>query len=360
MPRPLAALIDITALRHNLAVAKSHSPNSKILAVIKANAYGHGLASGLRAFSAADGLGLVEMDGAVRLREMGWKKTLVLLEGFFDEGDLHAGAEHQLDFSVHCIEQVRLLEKTKLAGAVDIHLQMNSGMNRLGFDPLAYAAAYARLRAIPAVRRIILMTHFANADGMPAPHLPVTEQVRRFSAGILGLEGETSLSNSGAILLHPELASDWVRPGIMLYGGTPGGKTAQEFGLLPGMTLSSEIIGIQELSVGEAVGYGSRFVARQPTRIGVVACGYADGYPRHAPDGTPVLVDGIRTQLIGRVSMDMLTVDLTAMPDAQIGSVVTLWGNGLPIDDVAKASGTIGYELMCAVAPRVPMTEFDV
>ena len=209
------------------------------------------------------------------------------------------------------------------------------------------------------------MTHFANSDELEHPRLTMAEQVRRFRLGADGLAGERSLSNSGGVLHQAAifggqagaLQSDWVRPGIMLYGGTPGGRPAKEFGLLPTMTLKSEIIGIQQLEAGDSVGYGSRFQAPGPMAVGVVACGYADGYPRSAPHGTPVIVDGVRTTLVGRVSMDMMTVDLTPIANAHVGSKVTLWGDGLPIDEVAHAAGTIGYELMCALAPRVRVRE---
>jgi alanine racemase len=238
---------------------------------------------------------------------------------------------------------------------------MNTGMNRLGFRPEEFAAAYRRLRAIPGIRNITLMTHFANADELEHPRLSIAEQVRRFRLGASGLPGERSLSNSGGVLhtaeLVQDLASDWVRPGIMLYGGTPGGRSARDYGLLPTMTLKSEIIGMQRLEPGDSVGYGSRFQAETPMTVGIVACGYADGYPRHAEHGTPVLVDGIRTTLVGRVSMDMMAVDLSPIPNARVGSKVTLWGDGLPIDEVAHAAGTIGYELMCALAPRVRVAE---
>jgi len=311
----------------------------------------------MHAFSDADGLALIEVDAAVRLREAGWTKPVLLLEGFFEPADLPVCATHGIQFAVHCSEQIDMLEKANLPAAVDVHLKLNSGMNRLGFAPEAYKDAHARLRSIDAVRSTTLMTHFANADDPANEGLPLSEQVRRFERAAEGVPGARSLANSAAVLTHPDLACDWVRPGIMLYGGTPGGRSAREFGLKPAMTLTSEIIGIQHIDAGEAVGYGSHFIAQKPTTIGVVACGYADGYPRHAPSGTPIIVDGHRTVLAGRVSMDMITVDLTGIPGARVGSKVELWGNTLPIDEVATAAGTIGYELMCAIAPRVRVVE---
>jgi alanine racemase len=357
MPRPLVATIDIAALQANLAVAKKSAPNSKVLAVVKANAYGHGLARAIRGFAAADGLGLIELEGAVKLREMGWQKSILLLEGFFEPADLATVIDYRLEVVIHCIEQVEMLEQAGLASTIDVHLKMNSGMNRLGFKPEAFRAAYSRLRAIDAVRNITLMTHFANAENATHCALPMSEQVRRFGSTAEGLPGSRSLSNSAANLLHAETAADWVRPGIMLYGGSPGGKTAAEFGLLPAMTLRSKIIGIQHIAAGEVVGYGSLFVTDTPMKIGVAACGYADGYPRHAPTGTPIVVDSVRTRIVGRVSMDMIMVDLTPVPHARVGSSVTLWGKDLPIDEVAHAAGTIGYELMCGLAQRVRVTE---
>lgn len=357
MPRPLVASIHLAAMQHNLSVAKRCAPESKVWAVIKANAYGHGLARGMRAFADADGLALIEVDNAASLREMGWNKPILLLEGFFDEADLEVVSRSRLEVAVHCNEQIEMLERAQLEAPVNVHLKMNSGMNRLGFLPEQYAAAHARLRAIPVIGHITLMTHFANADDAANPGMPLAEQIRRFRQVTEQLPGERSMANSAAVLTEPGLAADWVRPGIMLYGGTPGGKTAEEFGLKPAMTLESEIIGIQFVKQGDAVGYGSRFVADKPMPVGVIACGYADGYPRHAPGGTPVIVDGHMAGIVGRVSMDMITVDLSRVPAAHVGSKVTLWGEALPIDEVANAAGTIGYELMCALAPRVRVLE---
>ncbi|MDN2709253.1 alanine racemase [Janthinobacterium sp. SUN118] len=362
MPRPLIATIHLDAMQHNLARARACAQGAKVWAVVKANAYGHGLERAMRGFAQADGLALVEVDYAVRLRELGWTKPILLLEGFFDASDLPVMAQYGLSGSVHCVEQIAMLEAARLPRPIDVQLKMNTGMNRLGFTPQAVAAAYARLRAMPHVGTITLMTHFANADEAAPTRMPLAQQMLRFEAGAasIGTPLPRSLCNSAGLLLH-RLDSDWVRPGIMLYGGTPsgapGGTSAQAFGLLPTMTLRSSIIGIQDIAAGEVVGYGSRYEAAGNVKVGVVACGYADGYPRHAPEGTPVLVDGVRTVLIGRVSMDMLMVDLTPVPGARVGSSVTLWGQGMPIDEVALAAGTIGYELMCALAPRVPVTE---
>ncbi|RJX30964.1 MAG: alanine racemase [Oxalobacter sp.] len=357
MSRPLVAVIDSAALQHNFSVVRALVPQAKSFCVVKANAYGHGLDCAARAFSASDGLALIEIENAVHLREKGWKKPIVLLEGFFDPQDIQTIAQHNLELTVHCPEQIDMLARAKQDVPLVVHLKMNTGMNRLGFKPKAWRAAYDRLRAISAVRSIKFMTHFANAEIASGAHMPIAEQVQRFQQETTGLSGELNLSNSAAILLHPELKTDWVRPGIMLYGGTPGGKTAEAYGLKPAMTLKSEIIAIQQIDKGDAIGYGSIFVADRPMKIGVVACGYADGYPRRAPDGTPILVDGVRTRLVGRVSMDMMTVDLTPVPNARVGSPVTVWGEGMPIEEVANASGTVGYELMCALSLRVRVEE---
>lgn len=361
MSRPLLATIDISALRHNLAVARRCAPQSKIWAVVKANAYGHGLVRGMRGFADADGMALIEIEGAARLRELGWQKPILLLEGVFELADMQAVAQHRLDIAIHCDEQIRMLEESGVRGPVDVHVKLNTGMNRLGFRPQALPAVYARLRAIPAVGRIGMLTHFANAEDAANAGMPLAEQLARFARATEGLDGPRSLSNSAGILLHPEAQAlaDWIRPGVMLYGATPGARSAEGFGLRPAMSLTSRIIGVQQIAAGDAVGYGSRFIANGPMTVGVVACGYADGYPRHAPSGTPVLVDGVRSRLLGTVSMDMISVDLSGIPGAGIGSAVTLWGEGLLIDEVANAAGTVGYELMCALAQRVRVVERD-
>jgi alanine racemase len=353
MSRPLSAIIDIDAMQFNLALAKSCVPKSKAWAVVKANAYGHGLDNSMRGFAGADGLALIELESAVRLREMGWTKPILLLEGFFHSRDLKILNEYRLETVVHCREQLEVLEASAEAFELVAHLKMNSGMNRLGFKPDGFRPAFDRLSACANVKKISLMTHFANAELAAHERLSANEQMSVFNEASRNLPGERSCSNSAAILVHSEIQADWIRPGIMLYGASPGGRTAAEFGLKPTMRLESEIIGIQNVVQGESIGYGSLFVADRPMKIGVVACGYADGYPRHASTGTPVLVEGKRTRVLGRVSMDMMNVDLTSIPEAHSGSKVVLWGDSLPIDEVANAAGTIGYELMCALTPRV-------
>jgi alanine racemase len=357
MPRPLVATIRLAALRHNFEIARRQTPLAKIWAVVKANGYGHGLERVMRGFDSADGLALIEPEGALYLRELGWGKPILLLEGCFDAADMALAARHQFDLTIHCVDQLDLFEQTPISAPLHIHLKMNSGMNRLGFTPADFVLAYQRLRNHPAVASLTLMTHFANADVEDSTAVSVSDQMQVFSAVCSTLDGIWSVSNSAAGLRHPDLRSDWVRPGIMLYGASPGTFAASDVALQPAMTLRSKLIGIQQLAIGDAVGYGSRFVAAAPMKIGVVACGYADGYPRHAPSGTPILVDGIMTRVVGNISMDMLMVDLSPIPDARIGSNVILWGDGLPIDQVARAAGTIGYELMCAIAARVRVVE---
>jgi alanine racemase len=338
-------------MRSNLAVAKAMMPGARVWAVVKADAYGHGLVNAFNAFTHADGLSLVELDRAIGLRELGWQKPLMMMEGLFSVDELPIFQQHQLQPVIHNPAQLDMLQHAS-GEPLHVHLKVNSGMNRLGFAPEQVQAAYQRLRSMPAVSGISLLTHFANAEN-PSAVLTPQRQLQRFDECTQGINAELSLSNSAAVLLQPQIACDWIRPGVMLYGGSPGGRTAQDFGLKPAMTLTSELISVQQLHAGDSVGYGSLFTAEQAMRVGIVACGYADGYPRHAPTGTPILVDGLRTRMLGRVSMDMLSVDLTPLPAADIGSKVTLWGDGLPIDEVASAAGTISYELMCAIAPRV-------
>ena len=354
MARPLRATIDLAALRHNYGVAKRAAPRSRVLAVVKANAYGHGLERTARALAAAaDGFALIEPEYAVRVRESGFEREILLLEGFFEPAELPQLAAANIATAVATEEQLRALEAYR-GGALDAYLKINTGMNRLGFAPERAKAALERLRACAGVRSITLMTHFATSDGPEG----IDDAMSRFGAATAGVPFPKSLANSAAIFAHPQSHADTVRLGIALYGATPfSDRTAASLGVQPAMTLTSSLIAVQDLVAGETIGYGATFRAAQPMRVGVVACGYADGYPRHAASGAPVLVDGVRTRTAGRVSMDLITVDLTPVPHAGVGTPVTLWGEGLAIDDVASAAGTVGYELMCALAPRVPVVE---
>ncbi|MBK9446865.1 MAG: alanine racemase [Betaproteobacteria bacterium] len=353
MPRPIRARIDRAALLHNYLLAKSRAPGARAWAVVKANAYGHGLTHAAEALAdAADGFALLDLEEAVALRQAGVRQPILLLEGFFSPEDLELVAEHRLSVVVHRLEQLQILRQVGLPVRVPVYVKLNTGMNRLGFPPAALGALRDELAKSQAVGEITLMTHFAEADSARG----IDWQLQTFAAMAGEWRGPVSLANSAAILRYPKVARDWVRPGIMLYGGSPfAEQSAESLGLRPVMTLASEIIAVQTLAAGERIGYGGLFVAERETRVGVVACGYADGYPRHAPTGTPVLVGGRRSRTLGRVSMDMLAVDLTDFRDAGVGSPVTLWGEGLPADEVATAAGTISYELFCALARRVPV-----
>jgi len=351
MSRPIAATLDLDALAHNVERARRYAAGAKLLAVVKANAYGHGLMRVLPALAGADGIALIELETALELRENGYDRPILLLEGFFDERDLAVAADAQITVVVHDLEQVRMLEQEKVARPVDVYLKMNTGMNRLGLAPSAAARTCERLVDLPSVAGITLMTHFARLEADDG----LAEPLARFKSACAGLPYPRSLANSAGVVRYPEVGGESVRPGIMLYGATPFPKrSAERLGLAPVMTLRSRVIGMQAIERGDAVGYGATFRAPHAMRIGVVACGYADGYPRHAPNGTPVLVLGQRVPMAGRVSMDMLTVDLSSVPHAGVGSDVVLWGEGLPVDEVAVAASTVGYQLLCGVAPRVP------
>lgn len=350
--RPARALIDLDALRHNYRLARELG-GARALAVIKADAYGHGALRCAEALAAeADGFAVACIEEALELRAAGIRAPILLLEGFFDADELALIVEHDLWCVVHSLWQLQAIERTPLARPLTVWLKLDSGMHRVGFAPADYRAAHARLQASGKVEKIVLMSHFARADELDCPRS--AEQLAAFRAASAGLGGEVSLRNSPAVLGWPEVPSDWVRPGIMLYGASPFAQ-AQEAAarLKPVMTLESQIIAVRELPAGEPVGYGARFVSARPTRVGVVAMGYADGYPRHAPDGTPVTVDGVRAALIGRVSMDMLTVDLTDLPQASLGSRVELWGAQVPVAALAAAAETIPYQLLCNLK-RVP------
>lgn len=367
MPRPISVTVSLPAMRHNLAAVKNQlsrtaSTPTRIWAVIKANAYGHGITQAMQAFAEADGLAMLDLDEAVRCREAGWRKPILMLEGYFEPADLPLYAEYGLVPAVHHGEQLDMLQAWQAPRALDAMLKLDTGMNRLGFQPDDYARAYERARQLQHAGKLSAvgkMTHFARADDDLTTTL---EQLRRFERATAGMPGAASVCNSAATLTPgPWLdlgrqEPQWVRPGICLYGASPfAARSAASLDLQPAMTLTSSLISVRRVRAGEGIGYGHVFVAPHDMTVGTVACGYADGYPRHAPTGTPVTVAGRPCRLVGRVSMDMLIVDLAPVPGVAAGAPVVLWGEGGPsVDEVARAAGTIGYELLCAVAPRVP------
>ncbi len=351
--RPARALIDLQALRHNYQLAREVS-GARALAVIKADAYGHGAVRCAQALQEqADGFAVACIEEALQLREAGIRGPILLLEGFFEADELPLIVQHDLWCVVHSLWQLDAIERSPISTPLTVWLKVDSGMHRVGLHPGEYQAAYQRLLASGKVAKIVLMSHFARADELGSSRSD--EQLAVFQQTRQGIEAEVSLRNSPAILGWPNVVSDWVRPGIMLYGATPFDQAqAVAARLQPVMTLESKIISVRELPAGEPVGYGARFVSERTTRVGVVAMGYADGYPRHAPTGTPVAVDGQLTRLIGRVSMDMLTVDLTDLPQAGLGSRVELWGKQVLASDVAARAESIPYQLFCNLR-RVPL-----
>ena len=362
MPRPILATIHPQAIRHNLEQVRRAAPDAKLMCITKANAYGHGLELAFEGMRAADGFGVLELSEAQRLRRMDWRGPILLLEGVFEARDLELCSRLGLWHTVHCDEQIDWLAAHKTQVPHRVFLKMNSGMNRLGFTPERFRSAYARLSALPQIEEISFITHFSDADNSRG----IAHQVDVFAQVTEDLPGERSVCNSAATMMwgnDAQVRNDWVRPGIVLYGSAADypAHTAQAQGLQPAMTLSTKVIGLQTLKAGDTVGYGSTFTADGPMQLAVVACGYADGYPRSCGTDTPVLVNGVRTRLLGRVSMDMICVDVTHVPDVVVGSEVVMWGQSpstgavLSIDEVASAGGTVGYELMCAVAARVPM-----
>ena len=354
MPRPISATIKASALANNLGVVRKHAPSSKVWAVVKANAYGHGLVAAARALEGADGYAMLDFEEAIRLRLQGVKKPILLLEGFFKPQDVALLSEYDLTPVVHNIEQIEILERTALARPIDAYLKVNSGMNRLGFTVDNVRIGWNALHGHEQIRSVTVMTHFADADGASG----IASQLEWFNSMTQPMQAPRSMANSAAVLRFPQTHLDWVRPGIMLYGCSPfADQSAADLGLEPVMTLKTEIIALQNLQAGEHVGYGFGFEATEEMTIGIVACGYADGYPRSAPSGTPVLVNGERTRTVGRVSMDMICVDISSLPEAYIGTPVTMWGEGLSADEVGASAGTLSYELLCGLAARVPVVE---
>ncbi len=367
MTRPITVTLSANALRHNYKLLKERAANSKVFAVVKANAYGHGVEFVYRALRDADGFATLEIESAVALRRMGATQPILLLEGFFSPDELEIIDLHRLTVAIHSSHQVSTIMGAELKHPVDVFIKINTGMNRLGLNdgPLRYALGMAATSK--QFGKVTLMTHFASSDrgdGVAVPYAMFEHWERTAKEEIFGAKPfEVSVANSAAVLRHSQTHRDWVRPGIALYGASPfADMSAESLGLQPAMTLTSEVIAIQSLERGDSVGYGGIFTAQKKMRIGVVACGYADGYPRHAAGdnehGTPVVVSGKRTRTVGRVSMDMVMIDITDMPYVQVGAPVTLWGiKQLSIDEVAHAAGTVGYELMCAVANRVRRVE---
>lgn len=350
--------LDLEAVRHNLRQVKRYAPNNKIMAVIKANGYGHGITRVARALEDADGLAVARVDEGVRLRKAGFKQPITVLQGFVCIDELQLMRQHQLDSVIHTPQQIALLHQCNADEEnLTVWLKMDTGMNRLGFKGKDFNAAYDQLLQCASVKKPIkLITHFANADDL------LDDKTRRqldlFNDAVQGYPGERSIANSAGILGWPNISSDWVRPGLMLYGCSPfAGKTGADFGLKPVMSLYSRLISVKNVAAGESVGYSGTWTCPTDTRLGVISIGYGDGYHRHTRAGAPVLVNGQRVTLIGRVSMDMITVDLNSQPNALPGDPVTLWGDGLPIEEIAHHADTIPYTLLCGITQRVQIVE---
>lgn len=349
MTRPACVVIDRQAARANLARVRALLPRQKIMAIIKADAYGHGLTRMAEAFSEANAFGVACLEEAQALREAGINHPIVLLEGPFSSDELAEIQKLKLETVIHHEEQVRMIEHLSGGSPIRVWIKLDTGMHRLGFPPELIEGVWRRLIACACVEEPMrLMTHLARAH--ERNHSSVATQLKRFNEATHGMVAERSIANSAAILAWPETWADWVRPGLMLYGVSPfDDSVAADEGLRPVMTLRSELIAIQGVRAGETVGYGKTWQCPEDMPVGVVAMGYGDGYPRHAESGTPVLVNGKRTVLIGRPSMGMLTIDLRGHPEAKIGDPVVLWGEGLPVEEVARWADTIPYELLCGV-----------
>jgi len=358
MSRPAQAIIDLAALRHNVQKVRTHAPAAKLMAVVKANAYGHGAVTVAQTLAASvDAFAVCSLEEALILREQNIQKPLILLEGFFYPDELPQIAHHQFEIVVHNSLQVAQLLKAPLKTPINIWLKVDTGMHRLGFPPEEIESLYKLLKnQTNCIKKIRLMSHLACADDLQDPTTAI--QTTIFQQVTRTLPVETSLANSAGLLGWPQTHADWVRPGIMLYGISPFLKRlGREDDLQPVMELQSILISVKHQRAGDAIGYGGSWHCPAAMPVGMVAIGYADGYPRHAPTGTPVLINGQRAPLIGRISMDMLAVDLRNHPQAQIGDAVTLWGKELPIEEIANLAGTIAYQLLCNVNPRVRRVE---
>ena len=352
MTRPVLASIDTAALQHNLSRVRQLAPGANVMAIVKADAYGHDLLISCQALKTADSIGLLELNDAISLKQAGFTQPICLLEGFFEEDEISLIASYQLEPVIHSLWQIEILESYQEKLDLSVWLKIDTGMDLLGFSVVEFKEIMGRLSSIPCIRQVSVMSHLANADKPESPS--TAEQLRHFmeTTGSAGLK--RSLSNSAAILRHPDCHMDWVRPGIMLYGSSPFEEASSaDLNLQAVMTLQSKIISIKQCKKGDAIGYGGTWVCPEDMPVAVIACGYGDGYPRHAPGGTPIMVAGQNSQLIGRVSMDMVTADLRGIKNAAVGSTVELWGSNVSVDTVAKMSETISYELLCGVTARV-------
>lgn len=346
------AQIDLAALRHNLQVVRSYLDGQKIIAMVKADAYGHGLLEVAEALQDVDAFGVANLAEAMRLREAGFKQRIILNSGCDIQDEWLTVSEYGLDAVVHSHYQIDQLRALQLLRPITVWLKIDTGMNRLGFPPAQAATVFAELKNLKQIADIKLMTHLACADDLE--HAMTQRQLSVFATATKGLEAEKSIARSAAIVEWPEALGDWVRPGIMLYGASPVmGRSAADYDLRPVMRLSAPLIAIKALQAGDTVGYGGSWVAPEAMPIGIVAIGYGDGYPRHASSVAPVWLNGVRTQVLGRVSMDSMAIDLRPVPTAAVLDSVELWGQQLLVDDVANAVGTISYELVTQLGSRV-------
>ena len=351
------AVLDLDALQHNLAKVREYAPDAKVMAVIKANAYGHGLSRVATALQGVDVFAVARVDEAIRLRQDGLRTRIAVLEGFSCSEELHEILHYRLEAVIHTQHQLTLLKAVNTSKSFIAWLKLDTGMNRLGFDAEMFDQAYQQLRESEVIEKPInLMTHLANADDQE--DTKTLAQIELFHQTVKKYSGELSIANSAGVLGWSESLADWVRPGLMLFGVSPfAEKTGVEFGLRQVMSLHSRIIATKQIKLGDTVGYGSQWQCQKPTLLGVVAIGYGDGYPRQTRQETPVLVNGVRVPLIGRVSMDMITVDLSNCPDAQPGDPVLLWGKDLPVEEIAACANTIPYTLLCGITQRVQIVE---
>lgn len=354
MFRPTFAVLNIKSLKNNLKIVQKIASKSQIWAVIKANAYGHGIKNVWKSLSSSDGFAVLNLKDAIQLRELGWEKPILMLEGFFTNKEIKIFNYYNLTSVIHSYWQIQELEKIVLRNPLNIYLKVNSSMNRLGFKNNQINYIWKKLSKNINIKNITLMAHFANTDKTNDLNL----EINKINQFMNNIKYKKSFSNSAAIVWHQQIYNDWVRAGIILYGASPNDNWNDivNIGIKPVMSLYSKIISIQKINSGDKVGYSPYcYQSESQKRIGIVACGYADGYPKNAPYGTPVIVDGIKTHIIGVVCMDMLIVDLTYCEQAKIGSHVELWGENIKINEIAKLAGTIGYDIMCSLNARVPI-----